>query len=327
MANKLVYIGKIIAIEPISGADRIEQADVVCGAGGKWHGVVVKGQFQIGDLARVYLQDGLLPQTEEFAFMAKLGYRVRMARFKGVPSECLIMPLNIQAPFTVAVGSDITEFCDVEKYNKPLPASMAGDALGNFPSFIPKTDEPNFQTVPDMLAALRGQPWQATVKCDGSSVTTYWYDGHFGVCSRNLELKEADHNTLWQLARAYKLEEHLAGSSMALQFEIVGPGIQGNPMGLKRVEGRLFNIYDITRREYYENRYVFELGGEIGMPTVEIAVEGDSFDLDEDALRKLAEGLYPNGKQREGIVIRPLTEQRVNGERLSFKVINLLYRD
>lgn len=34
-SDKLVYVGKIIAIEPIEGADFISSATVVCGAGGK----------------------------------------------------------------------------------------------------------------------------------------------------------------------------------------------------------------------------------------------------------------------------------------------------
>lgn len=29
---------------------------------------------------------------------------------------------------------------------------------------------------------------------------------------------------------------------VALQFEVVGPGIQGNPMGLKEIEARLFTV-------------------------------------------------------------------------------------
>lgn len=43
--------------------------------------------------------------------------------------------------------------------------------------------------------------------------------------------------------------------------------------------------------------------------------------MDADALRKLAEVKYPNGKHGEGIVIRALDSS------WSFKTINLLYKD
>ncbi len=35
----LVYVGKIINIEPIPTADFIVSATVVCGEGGKWKGI------------------------------------------------------------------------------------------------------------------------------------------------------------------------------------------------------------------------------------------------------------------------------------------------
>ena len=42
----------------------------------------------------------------------------------------------------------------------------------------------------------------------------------------------------------------------------------------------------------------------------------------------MAEGKYTSsGKTREGLVFRPMKEEFVNGERTSFKVINLMYKD
>jgi hypothetical protein len=61
------------------------------------------------------------------------------------------------------------------------------------------------------------------------------------------------------------------------------------------------------------------------MPTVEPAGSG-IFDMDDEQLRKFAEGLYPNGRQREGVVIRS-NLARFEGQQISFKVINLLYKE
>ena len=90
----LAYLGQVITIYPIPGADRIESLEVVCGNGGRWRGTAKKTEFAVGDLCEVYLQDALLPQTDRFAFLEQRGWRIRMMRLKGVPSECLIMPLT-----------------------------------------------------------------------------------------------------------------------------------------------------------------------------------------------------------------------------------------
>ena len=146
----MAVIGSIVETATIEGADRIQQAVVVCGASGKWTCVVGK-DMAVGDTVTVFLQDAVLPPDPRWAFMEKHHWRVRMARFKGVPSECVIIPGAPDMP----AGTDLTEALGVTKYEKPIPAAMSGDAVGAFPSFIPKTDEPNFQTVPEMVAAKR----------------------------------------------------------------------------------------------------------------------------------------------------------------------------
>lgn len=325
MEKGLVYIGKVTNITPIEGADRIESLEVICGTGGKWRGTAQKEQFKVGDVCQVYLQDSLLPQAPEFSFMEKFHWRVRMMKFKGVPSEVLITPCTI----TAGIGDDITELAGVTKYIKPIPANMAGIVYGSFPSFIPKTDEPNFQTVPEMVEAMRGKKFYSSVKVDGSSATIYNYKGHFGCCSRNLELKESESNIIWKIARKYDLEKLLEGSDIAFQFEVAGTGIQGNPLGLREPTPFLFNVFNITKQEHM-GFYDIEVWAKDSnnFPMVEVIDEEKVFDFKTDEnLRKYAEGKYANGKEREGVVIRPMIEERLAGERLSFKVLNLNHKD
>lgn len=315
-------VGKIIEINPIEGADFIVAAKVGCGKAGAWQGVVKKGDFQPGDLATVFLQDALLPQTEEFAFMERHHYRVKMARFKGVPSECLIMPYK-----SGEIGEDVASVFGVEKYEKPIPPQIAGQIYGNFPWFIPKTDEPNFQTVQKMIDALRGKDYIITQKADGSSGTFYCWKNHFGVCSRNLELKDTPENVFWNMARRYNLDIRLP-DGFAIQGEVVGPGIQGNPLGLESNDLLVFNAYDISNHEYLGWDEMKRLCWQIGATHVNLAMSGSNFDLTVDDLRVIAEeGKYPNGKPQEGIVIRPRNEMVIDGQRLSFKVISLIYKD
>ena len=314
----MAVIGRIVETASIEGADRIQQAVVECGASGKWTGVVGK-DMAVGDTVTVFLQDAVLPPDPRWAFMEKHHWRVRMARFKGVPSECVIIPGAPDMP----AGTDLTEALGVTKYEKPIPAAMSGDAVGAFPNFSPKTDEPNFQTVPEMVWCLAECNWYAAEKADGSS-TTAWVDEHgaLHVASRNWELREftasGAGNSYWRAARKYGMERLPHG--LALQFEIVGPGIQGNPMGLKDLEARAFSLYNFKEHRYMGHVYLWNQCKDLGIPMAR-QIECDKRAYAADELRKLAEIRYANGKHGEGIVIR------ANDSSWSFKVINLLYKD
>jgi RNA ligase (TIGR02306 family) len=332
MNRGLAWCGKIIEINPIPGADLIEAATVVCGPGGRWQGVVKKGDFAENDFCEVYVQDALLPQIERFAFMEPRGWRIRMMRLKGVPSECLIM--SWEQDFEPVIGDNITERVGVTKYEREVSLSLAGDQAGPFPGFIPKTDEPNFQGVTHLVNALYGREWYATLKYDGSSGTAYWKDGELHMCSRNHEMKDKPGTAVWELARKYNLAGVLEkwaslGINLAVQFEMVGPKIQKNPLGLKETEIRIFNLYTWggPNAGYFGPDALTVFCDEHGLPMVDTVRQGEFFDLDSEALRKLAEQKYPNGRHAEGIVVRPRKEMRVLGERVSFKVINLLYRN
>jgi len=318
----LVYIGRVVDTIPILNADRLEAVEVVCGVGGKWRGVVQKGQFTLGDTCQVYLQDSLLPQIPEFAFMEKYRWRIRMAKLRGMPSEVLVMPQTL----TGDIGADVTDLAGVTKYEKPLPLGIGGDMVGPFPACIPKTDEPNFQCVPRMVQALQGVETYATVKIDGSSGTAFREDGKIRVCSRNWELRDNEKNVFWACANQYfsKLPD-----GFAVQFEAAGPGIQGNPAGFTTIIPLVFQVYFIPERQYLDMQEFFSFCEYGNIPTVErIAAPSPALFANDDLLRAYAEGTYPNGKPREGVVIRPVIEQQMpSGERVSFKVINLDYKE
>lgn len=327
----IAVVGKISEIRPIDGADFIQAATVLCGAAGKWSGVVGK-DVAIDDGVTVFLQDALLPPNERWAFMEKHKWRVRMARFKGVPSECLIVKGAPDMP----PGTDLAEALGVTKYEKPIPQGMQGDFIGAFPGHIPKTDEPNFQSVPDLVERMHREPWYATEKADGTSATAYVDGSGLHVCSRNWELKEftasGGKNVYWSAARKYGLDRLPQG--VALQFEVVGPGVQGNPMGVPELEARAFTLRDTVNHRYLPRIELERVCADLGMPMA--ALVGTASNLHhraahinghgmpvftDDELRKLAEIKYPNGKHGEGIVIRALDSS------WSFKVINLLYKD
>jgi len=319
-SDKLVYVGKIISLEPIEGADFIVSATVVCGKGGKWKGIVKKDQFEIDSWCNVYLPDALIQPNEAMQFMEATGWRVKMRRFKGAPSEVVIMPVPKAYHESMEVGTDLTLWFGVTKYHKPIPTHLNGIAKGYFPDFIPKTDEPNYQKCEDLVDALQGKFYYVTEKADGSSTTAYRYKGNFGVCSRNVELLRNEENGFWKVAIKYKLEEKLP-DGIALQWETCGPGIQKNPMGLSEIDGFAFSAYDIVEKKYLEFAEFLTLIDRLDFPTCKILDIKSSFD--KEKIATLGEGKYSNGHEREGVVVR--SQDNIGHAPISFKVINLNY--
>lgn len=313
----VAVIGKVVEVNDIDGADFIRQARVVCGSAGKWSGVVGR-DIMCGDIVAVFLQDALLPPDERWAFMQKHKWRVRMARFKGVPSECVILRVAPDLP----IGTDIGEMLGVVKYEKPMPAGMSGEFVGPFPSHIPKTDEPNFQTVPELVERMNVDPWYATEKADGTSCTVYNDGAGMHVCSRNWELREftasGASNIYWIVARQYGMERLPQG--LALQFEIVGPGIQSNPMNLDGLQARAFSLFDTRARCFLPLSDLVHECTVLNVPAARLMFTG-LCGRTEDELRKMAEIRYGGNRHAEGIVVRAMDSS------WSFKVINLLYKE
>lgn len=260
MTRKLATIRTIDEIRPIPGADSIEAAVV-----GGWTVVVKRGEFTVGDLA-VYLEiDSWVPHelapflskgSEPREFNGVRGERLRTVKLRGTLSQGLLLPRHTALDRTgeITPGMDVTSLLGIQKWEAPIPAQLAGDVAGAFPTVIPKTDQERVQNLTAEFDVWRAQAFtfEITEKLDGSSMTVFFKNGEFGVCSRNWSLKETADNTLWSVARRYALEELLStsGRNLALQGELIGEGIQGNPYRLRGQDFYVFDIYDIDRGEY-----------------------------------------------------------------------------
>lgn len=263
--RKMATIRKIDEIRPIEGADAIEAAVV-----GGWVVVIKKGEFKAGDLA-VYLEiDSWVPHAvapflskgqEPREFNGVKGERLRTVKLRGQVSQGLLLPIETAFPgsdrrfWWSQVNVDISERLGIQKWEAPIPAQLAGDVEGNFPSVIPKTDQERIQNLTEELKEWQSNSaftWEVTEKLDGSSMTVFVHGDREGVCSRNWALKETAGNTLWAVARREQLIEKIrqTGRNLALQGELIGEGIQGNAYNVKGQDFRLFDIYDIDRGEY-----------------------------------------------------------------------------
>ncbi len=338
--RKLASIRKIDAIAPIDGADAIEVAIV-----GGWKVVVKKNEFAVGDLAVYFEIDSWIP-TELAPFLSKgkeprefegvKGERLRTVKLRGQLSQGLLLPLEPTCANIVSElfeGLDVSVPLNIKKWEKVLPAQLAGQAKGNFPTAIPKTDQERCQNlVKEINAAIKaGLKFEVTEKLEGSSMTCYLIDGEFGVCSRNLDLKETEGNAFWATARKDGIEEKMravpTGGDFAIQGELIGPGIQGNIYNLKETEFRVFDVYNITGGFYMNPADRRKLIDTMGLKHVPVlAAQAELYDTlgiqDVDGLLKFAEGKSVMGLigcEREGVVFKDC-----NGG-MTFKAISNKY--
>lgn len=352
----LATIQVIADVQPIEGADSIEKVKVK-----DWWCVSKKGEFKVDDLCVYFEIDSLLPSSNPaFSFLEKgtktksmtidgvtyTGYRLKTIRLRGQISQGLALPLSILggggAPGNpdAGVGYDVSESLGVVKYEAPVPAQLAGKIKGHFPHFIPKTDEERIQNCGHILQEFADDEFYVTEKLDGSSVTFYKKNGVFGVCSRNLDLLETEGNSFWAMARKYNLEERLP-DNIAIQGELVGPGVQGNPLKLAELDVYIYNVYLIPQQAFATYLKMEKIVTFLGMKTVPIMA--DSFvpsqyksptamkGLTVEELLRIAErksAINPE-VDREGIVCRPMREARamIGGQegRVSFKAISNAY--
>lgn len=335
MERKLVTIQKIEDIQPIEGADTIEKAKVK-----EWWVVTKKGEFVMGDPCIYFQIDSFLPVKPEYKFLLRgsspkkmlfngqerAGIRLKTIRLRGQLSQGLALPMP-GSFLSFPEGQDVTEALGVIKYGLPIPARLAGVVKGSFPSFIPKTDEERIQNCADLLEQQKGSAVYITSKLDGSSATYFKYEGEFGACSRNLELKESLGNTIWEMADKYNLKTCIP-EGFAIQGELMGEGINKNTLKIKGHKLFVFNVFNIKEFKYLDFNEMISFCKENNLDVVPVIESGVNLDFTFEQLMKMANNKSPLNPDilQEGIVVRSVTEKRVliNGveSRFSFKVVS-----
>jgi RNA ligase (TIGR02306 family) len=345
MERKLASIQTILEVLPHTNADTLEIAKVL-----GWTCVVLKGQFKKGDHI-VYIEpDSILPPGKsEWEFMKDRGYRIKTIKLRGVVSQGLVFNAHTllaekYLPLCEALnvsplpdGTDVTEALGITKYEPYTPeqrAQLFGTVKGNFPEFLSKTDETRIQAIPEVLYKHQNKKFYVTEKVDGSSMTVYFrrsehfVDGEFGVCSRNLDLKETESNAFWKTARELDLENKLRSlnRNVALQGELLGPGVQGNKYKLDKLGYYIFNAYDIDTGFHFNYTDLAQVVEYLGLTHVPFVSDSYILPNTVDELVEYSKGksLLNKDVHREGIVLRPLINEyseELRG-RLSFKTIN-----
>lgn len=319
----LATIRRIAEVKPIEGADRIVSYRV-----DGWWVTDSVSKYAVGDLV-VYLEpDSWVPHTlapfltkngaEPRVFEGVEGQRLRTMKMKGVLSQGLLLPLThafnngdgcvLLNGEIVYEGDDVTTLLGILKWEAPIPAQLAGQVRGNFPSNIPKTDQQRIQNVRD-LDKLKTHSWSVTEKLHGSSCTFYLdNEGIFHVCSRNLDLKETEGNSYWLAARKFDIEGIMQRNSMqgmAIQGELIGEGINGNQYKVT-LDFYVFDMFNTNTQQYIlpiQLEVACERLGLKHVPTINREFYIGS--IPTDTMLILAEGKSAlNGSEREGFVLK-----------------------
>lgn len=343
MERKLVTIRKVKELKSIPEATFIELA-LVDG----WQCVVKKGEFKPNDYGVYFEIDSFLPIDKRYEFLrsrsfkklenGQEGFRLKTSRFMGEISQGLLLPLSIFPEINLEEDKekDLSNKLNVIKYELPIPTCLGGSVKGLRPCFVHKTDQERIQNLEFYFEKYKDIEFEETEKLDGSSCSYYYNDSQFGVCSRNLEIKESEKNSFWIVARKLNIEDRLRrlNKNIVLQGELCGPGIQKNKMNLSEIDFFLFDIYDIDKDQYMlpeERVSILNVLNEIDemkikhVPIInKVRIFNECNDV--NSLLKRVEGkMFFNKKhEREGCVYKSC-ERLYRNRIVSFKCINNLY--
>jgi RNA ligase (TIGR02306 family) len=334
--RKLATIRRIDELVLIEGADAIVMVKI-----DGWECVALKEEFSVGDLCVYFEIDSLIPMSPAVEHLRnrafkkmgdKEGIRIKTIRLRGQLSQGLALPLSkfgIQA----ALGDDVSDVLGVVKYELPIPSELAGQVRGDFPRFIPKTDEERCQNIVRKIFEENADArYEVSMKMDGTSFTGFHVDGEQGVCGRNWEqVISADNPN--KLVRTYMDSKlgailHELSLNYAIQGELMGPGIQQNREGLEAHRLFIFKMYHISecryltpkeRHDVLANLYAAGLDRKMveHVPVLSMGVTLAELGITNiKELLAFAEGPSLNHSVREGLVFK-----RVDGG-FSFKVIS-----
>lgn len=365
--RKLVTIRTVGKIYPIPKKDRIELITI-----DGWSCIAKKGEFVEGAECVYFEIDSFLQDEERYTFLGKTkehcgksGYRIRTMKLGGAISQGLALPLSMfpELSDSLEAGDDVTDILKVVKYdnasaNPQRPGNVkAGNAAGKFPSFIPKTNQERIQNLPHYFDLHHDTSFVVELKMDGSSLTAYKTDvelprwkriinhiwpvfetQHFGVCSRNLELKRTanyeatfDNNgtkstyaqsDFWDIVKQERIEDALP-EGFAIQGELIGPRINGNLHKVTENQLYIFDVFDIENQHYLRpgERFAFLSKYLPNVKQVEHITTGYVFRqlTDFDAMLRFVDEVDENTTPIEGYVFKSIDGHT------TFKCINNMY--
>ena len=358
--NSCCYIAKIKEIEPIPGADNIEQVLI-----GGWNCITKKGEYNVNDLVVIATTDAIIPQKLSDGLgitnYLRKGQRVRTVKLRGVYSECLIIPITFIPVKYRTEGTDCMELLEIFKYEPPIKQVQLSSGkkirYQSNPAFHVYYKFPNLKNVPGMFTET--DLVQITRKIHGTNarfgiikkiklsfwdrvkkflrLTDEWIDYEFVVGSHNVEKGSDsqgfyDTNVWYEIADKYNIKKKLwdyikvrssidpLETGVIIYGEIYGAGIQKNYN--YGLNDLEFAMFDMTWNNHYDSTMVTEYAANniLKLPHVPVLYEGHWSQSIQDKF--VFNNYIENSKvPHEGIVIK-----HISGERSKVaKIINPSY--
>lgn len=164
-----------------------------------------------------------------------------------------------------------------------------------------------------MIEAFSNLEYYISTKMDGSSHSIGIDENGFHVTGHNYEYKDDGTSFFYELVKARGYKEKMEAlmqengiSTLTIQGELCAPGIQQNRLRLAKPEWYVFTVRENGKRVGLQR--MLQICTALGMETVPIEEIG--MDLPAkyptvEALLARADGEYPKGGRKEGIVVRP----------------------
>ena len=207
--------------------------------------------------------------------------------------------------------------------------------IGTLPYDIPHTDETRVQAEPDLIQAFAGLEYYISTKMDGSSHSVGIDENGFHVTGHNYEYKDDGNSPFYELVKSMDLQAKMEAfatannlSTFTIQGELCAPGIQKNRLKLTKPAWYVFTIRENGKRVGLTR--MLEVCEKLQLESVPIEEIGTDLPVKYptvEALLERADGNYPKGGKKEGIVIRPTEPvycELVSGA-LSMKVVSNKY--
>jgi RNA ligase (TIGR02306 family) len=361
-------LASVCTVDSVSAIENADSLEVVTLAGKCWKIVNRKGDLKVGNRVVYFEIDSFLPVgNPNFEFLRDRcykkfihndqiigeGFRVKTIKLRGVVSQGLVMPLSALSiseviPDGVDIlgfnpnlqeGDDLTDTIGVKNYDTlkeemdMLQGKMCcGNHAGNFPSFIPKTDEERIQNLSFMFTnpEYKEMEFEETDKFDGSSFTAFFApmtrpDNPFGVCSRRFELKLDDEKSDFvKVAKALELDTKLAtyGREIAIQAELVGPGMNGNKDKYTEKTIFVYRIWDILNQKFLTPSERYQVCTDLGLKHVKVKAVSKKVFQELDTMDKML--AYVDDKTENGNTLEGRVWKSTDGS-ISFKCINNRY--
>lgn len=316
-----------VKIEEHPNADRLEIARI-----GDYRCIVVKGEFQNGDICAYIPEASVVPETliHAMGLEGRLAGpkkdRVKAVKLRGTLSQGLVYPMP-----GYPAGADVTAELGIVKYEPDIPGHMRGELESRFGATL-KFPVEDIKKHPDMFQD--GETVVITEKIHGTWCCLARVGGEplvtsLGLSEKGLALKlnEANRNNIyvrqWRASQSLleRMAARLGNSDFYVLGELYGGRIQDLKYGLSHPE---FRTFDIMTDGHYQP---WETVADSGWSTVPMLYQGP---WSKEILAELTNGpsIAANGAHfREGIVIRAVPEavSNLTGTRKIAKSISEQY--